>query len=71
MQTRTLTNTNLTVSRACLGTMNFGSDLDAPTAARLLNQCIDAGINFFDTSNVYNFGVAETILGNLLKPYRD
>jgi aryl-alcohol dehydrogenase-like predicted oxidoreductase len=36
-----------------------------------VRQCIDGGINFFDTANAYSFGVAETILGNALKGRRD
>ena len=71
MQTRTVPHTDLTVSRACFGTMTFGSQTDEPTAARMFDLCIDRGINFFDTANMYNTGVAETIVGNILKGRRD
>jgi aryl-alcohol dehydrogenase-like predicted oxidoreductase len=71
METRTLPHTELTVSRACYGTMTFGKQSDQALSSRLVDRCIDAGINFFDTANAYSFGVAETILGNTLKGRRD
>jgi aryl-alcohol dehydrogenase-like predicted oxidoreductase len=71
METRILPNTDLAVSRACLGTMMFGSQTNEQMAARIVDRCIDHGINFFDTANVYNFGRAETIVGNLLKGRRN
>jgi aryl-alcohol dehydrogenase-like predicted oxidoreductase len=46
--------------------MTFGSQTDEATARRIVDRCIDAGINFFDTANIYNKGVAETILGRAL-----
>lgn len=71
METRKLSTTSLTVSRACLGTMTFGSVTDNASAARIVDICLDRGINFFDTANFYNFGAAETILGTILKGRRD
>jgi aryl-alcohol dehydrogenase-like predicted oxidoreductase len=70
METRTLKHTDLTVSRACFGTMTFGSQVDEATAARIVDLCIDHGVNFFDTANVYNKGLAETIAGKALKGRR-
>jgi aryl-alcohol dehydrogenase-like predicted oxidoreductase len=66
MDTRKLFGTDLTVSRICFGTMTFGSQTDRAAAARMLDMCIDAGINFFDTANVYNAGESERITGELL-----
>ncbi len=66
MEYRTLSTTDLRVSRLCFGTMTFGSQADESAAARIADRCIDAGINFFDTANAYNQGVAETILGRAL-----
>ena len=63
--------TDLEVSRFCFGTMTFGKPLDQAGATQLVNRCIDAGINFFDTANVYQLGVAETMLGNAIKSKRD
>src|SRR6267142_466946 len=71
MEIRTLTNTDLRVSRACFGTMTFGSQVDEPVAMRIVNKCLDDGVNFFDTANVYNLGISETIVGNCLKGRRD
>src|SRR5215467_280169 len=70
MQTRTLLHTDLSVSRACFGTMTFGSQVDEPAAFRITDRCLDAGVNFFDTANVYNHGASEEILGRALKGRR-
>lgn len=71
METRTLPHTSLTVSRACLGAMTFGKSSDEATARRIVDACLDRGINFYDTANVYNAGVAESMLGKILKGRRD
>ena len=70
METRTLKHTDLTVSRACFGTMTFGSQVDEAAAARMIDLCIDRGLNFFDTANIYNKGLAEAITGRALKGRR-
>lgn len=70
MECRTLPNTDLRVSRASFGTMTFGSQTDEATARRMIDLCFDSGINFFDTANVYNKGLSETIVGKLLKGRR-
>ena len=71
MEFRTLPNTGLKVSRLSFGTVPFGSQADAAASARMVDACLDAGINFFDTANVYNHGLAETILGQALAGRRD
>jgi len=71
METRKLGQTNLTVSRVCLGTMTFGAQTDEKTALEMVSTCLDAGVNFFDTANVYNAGASETILGRALRGRRD
>ncbi|MFD1886126.1 aldo/keto reductase [Paenibacillus wenxiniae] len=43
----------LKVSRICLGTMNFGPVTDEKESFRIMDAALDAGINFFDTANVY------------------
>jgi len=43
----------LKVSRLALGTMNFGMVTDEADAFRIMDAAIDAGINFFDTADVY------------------
>ncbi|HVU24059.1 MAG TPA: aldo/keto reductase [Opitutus sp.] len=71
METTTLNKTGLKVSRVCLGTMTFGAQTDGATARTMVDTCLDAGVNFFDTANVYNQGASETILGHALKGRRD
>lgn len=71
MDFRTLPHTDLRVSRLCFGTMTLGKPLDQPGANEIIRRCLDAGINFFDTANIYNAGVAETQLGAALKGRRD
>jgi aryl-alcohol dehydrogenase-like predicted oxidoreductase len=71
METRTLPHTDLTVSRACYGNMTFGKQSDQAQSTRIVDQCLDSGINFFDTANAYSTGVAETMLGHALKGRRD
>jgi aryl-alcohol dehydrogenase-like predicted oxidoreductase len=60
----------LKVSRICLGTMNFGPETEEGDAHRMMDRAVDAGINFFDTANVYgwgeNKGRTETIIGRWL-----
>ena len=66
MQTRLLKHTDLTVSRACFGTMTFGAQVKEPDALRMIERCREAGVNFFDTAPVYNQGASEEILGRAL-----
>ena len=63
---RQLSGSELTVSRACLGTMTFGAQTDATAAARMVRMCLDRNITFFDTANVYNAGESERLLGQAL-----
>jgi aryl-alcohol dehydrogenase-like predicted oxidoreductase len=62
---------NLTVSKVCLGTMQFGSRTSEKEAFRIMDRAVEMGINFFDTANVYggrdNVGGSETIIGNWFK----
>ena len=66
MDTLKLGHTGLTVSRVCFGTMTFGSQMDEAAAHRTLDYCVDHGINFIDTANVYNRGESERITGKWL-----
>jgi aryl-alcohol dehydrogenase-like predicted oxidoreductase len=60
--------TGLSVSRICLGTMNFGPVTSEPDSFAIMDQAHEHGINFFDSANVYgwgeNKGQTETIVGN-------
>lgn len=71
MEYRVLPHTKLKVSRLSFGTMPFGSQADEAASRRMVDRCLDAGINFFDTANMYNLGKAETILGKALAGRRD
>jgi aryl-alcohol dehydrogenase-like predicted oxidoreductase len=71
MEKRNLPHTDLSVSRVALGTMTFGAQTDETTARRMVDACLDFGVNFFDTANVYNHGASETILGNALRGRRE
>lgn len=62
----------LKVSRLCLGTMNFGTQTEEQEAFKIMDAALDAGINFFDTANVYGGaedrkGLTEEILGRWFK----
>ena len=63
------------VSRICLGCMTYGSRkwrewvLEEQESRPLIRQAIEAGINFFDTADVYSLGVSEEILGRALKEF--
>ncbi|MDG9704596.1 aldo/keto reductase [Streptomyces sp. DH37] len=60
--------TGLKVSRLVLGTMNFGPQTDEADSHAIMDAALDAGVNFFDTANVYgwgeNKGRTEEIIGN-------
>ncbi len=68
-----LGNTGLNVSRLCLGMMTYGSKdwqdwvLDETQARPFLERALEAGINFFDTADVYSNGVSEEILGRAIR----
>jgi aryl-alcohol dehydrogenase-like predicted oxidoreductase len=63
------------VSRLCLGTMTYGSSqwrpwvLDEAASRPLIKQALEAGINFFDTANMYSLGASEEVLGRALKDF--
>ncbi|MDA8267385.1 MAG: aldo/keto reductase [Actinomycetota bacterium] len=69
--------TGLQVSRLCLGCMSFGAPdrgnhpwtLDEEASRPLIRRSIEAGINFFDTANVYSDGTSEEIVGRALRDF--
>jgi aryl-alcohol dehydrogenase-like predicted oxidoreductase len=63
--------TGLKVSRLVLGTMTFGGEADRDTSAAIYRAARDAGIDFFDTADVYQKGRSEEILGDLIRPERE
>ena len=71
MKYTTLGQTNIKVSRLCFGTMSFGGDADEEMSDRMFRRCREAGVNFFDSANMYSGGRAEEILGRLIRDGRD
>src|ERR1035437_6546631 len=75
MEYTQLGRTGLTVSRICLGCMSFGSSkwrpwvLDEGDALPFFRRAIEAGINFFDTADMYSLGVSEEVTGRALREY--
>lgn len=77
MQYTRLGTSGLKVSRLCLGCMSYGMpdrgphpwSLPLDDARPFFKQAFDAGINFFDTANVYSDGTSEEIVGKLLKEF--
>ena len=73
MQYTNLGKTGMKISRLCLGMMSYGSKqwrdwvLNEEEAKPFIKRSLEAGINFFDTADVYSLGESEKITGNLLK----
>jgi NDP-hexose 2,3-enoyl reductase len=67
MEYTNLGRTGLSVSRLCLGTMNFGPQTSEPKSYAIMDRALEHGLNFFDTANVYGWktgeGVTEQIIG--------
>jgi len=63
------------VSALAFGCMNlshaYGAPPDRATAERVVARALDSGIDFFDTAALYGFGANETLVGPMLRPYRD
>ena len=70
MEYRQLGSSGLKVSTVGLGTNNFGGRIDAERSAAVLRQCIDEGINFIDTANIYGRSVSEQHIGETVKGIR-
>ncbi|ANI87952.1 aldo/keto reductase [Arachidicoccus ginsenosidimutans] len=80
MEYRQLGASGLQVPVLCFGTATFGGGNDffkawgntqLDEAKRLINICLDAGVNFFDTANVYSRGLSEEILGKAIEDVRN
>jgi 1-deoxyxylulose-5-phosphate synthase len=75
MQYVNLGNTGLKVSRLCLGMMTYGSTewrdwvLTEEQSRPFIQRALEAGINFFDTADVYSLGVSEEITGRALRDF--
>ncbi len=79
MEYRKLGGSGLYVPALCFGTVTFGGtdgfeawgQTQVDEATRMVNLCLDAGINLFDTSDVYSEGLSEEILGKAVKNVRN
>src|SRR5215510_1098226 len=75
MQYLNLGRSGIKVSRLCLGCMTYGSTqwrpwvLDEAASRPFFRQAWEAGINFFDTADMYSVGVSEEVLGRALKEF--
>jgi len=75
MQFTNLGNTGLKVSRLCLGCMTYGSStwrpwiLDEDAARPFFKRAVEAGINFFDTADMYSLGASEEVTGRALRDF--
>ncbi len=67
MEYRKLGRSGVLVSPLCLGAMNFGGPTSEVDSFAIMQRAVEAGINFFDTANVYNQGESERIVGKFLK----
>lgn len=80
MEYRQLGGSGLKVPVLCFGTGTFGGgndffkawgSTDVPEAKRLIDICMDAGVNFFDTADIYSNGLSEEVLGKAIHGKRD
>lgn len=75
METITIANTDLKLSRLCAGCMGLGGDWEPGTilnsdhenqARKFIDSCLELGINFFDHANIYTRGRAEEVFGRIM-----
>src|ERR1043165_2968382 len=75
MKYTNLGSTGLKVSRICLGCMTYGTKkwrqwvLEEDESRPFIKQALEAGINFFDTADMYSLGASEQVLGRALKDF--
>ena len=69
MKKRQIGESDLFVTEMGLGCMSLGKD--EQHARNILETAIEEGINYFDTADLYDFGLNEEIVGSVLKPYRE
>ena len=75
MEYTKLGNTDITISKLCLGCMSFGDrasqmhawTLNLQDSEAIIRHALDLGINFFDTANCYSAGTSEEYLGRAIR----
>src|SRR5471030_3234027 len=79
MEHRLLGRSGFKVPALCLGTATFGGgavfdqwgNTDVKEAIRLVDICLEVGVNMFDAADIYSAGAAEEVLGGAIKGRRD
>ena len=71
MNYTTLPNTDIKVSKICLGTMTFGEQNTESEAHEQLDYAVENGINFIDTAEMYPIAARQATLGSMERVYRD
>ncbi len=70
MEYRRLGHSGLTVSAVGLGSVLFGKHVDEPTTRAIIDQALELGVTFIDTSDSYADGESERLIGKILGPRR-
>jgi len=71
MNYKNLGKSGLKVSQICLGTNNFGGQINEKASIDIINKALDCGTNLIDTANIYTGGKSEEIIGKAVKDRRD
>lgn len=71
MKYKRLGKSGLKVSQICLGTNNFGSQVNEEVSLKIIKKALDLGVNVIDTANVYSGGRSEKIIGKAVQGCRD
>ena len=71
MEYRQLGRAGIKVSRLCLGTNNFGAQVDEETTMRIIKKALDLGVNNIDTANIYTDGRSEELIGKAVRGNRE
>jgi len=70
MNYKHLGKSGLKVSQICLGTNNFGGQINEEASIKIIGKALDCGINIIDTANIYTLGRSEEIIGKAVKGRR-
>jgi len=66
-----LGSTGLRISAVCLGSNNFGEQVNQENSIKIIKKAIDLGINIIDTANQYTKGKSEEVIGKAVRDYRE
>jgi aryl-alcohol dehydrogenase-like predicted oxidoreductase len=70
MKYRQLGNSDVQVSELALGSwLTYSEGIEQERAKACIHQALHLGINFFDTANIYDYGVAESLVGSVLQNF--